>query len=114
MSLKFLFSPSQMVSVPGGELFHFASRIEGEAHDDHEWRRRRRRRERHFSARFLFLVGGDICLDGGVQSSRSRAKNSAAATLVALEFFGHFFSSHPLDDSDGDDPREELSPRTRR
>ena len=97
-----------MVSVPGGELFHFASRME--AHDDdHEWRRRRRR-ERHFSARFLFLVGGDICLDGGVQSSRSRAKNSAAATLVALEFFGHFF---PLDDGDGD-PREELSPRTRR
>ena len=35
----------------------------------------RRRRERHFSARLLFLVGGDICLDGGVQSSRGRAKS---------------------------------------
>lgn len=32
MSLKSLFSPSQMVSVLGGELFHFASRIEAQAH----------------------------------------------------------------------------------
>ena len=37
-----------------------------------EWRRP----ERHFSACFLFVVvgGGDICLDGAVQSSRSRGK----------------------------------------
>ena len=54
------------------------------------------RRERHFSARLLFLVGGDICLDGGVQSSRGRAKSPLLRhSLHPPYYLAIFFSECP-------------------